>query len=155
MGFLGDLFKGKKGKISEMAMHQSIYAHRLKCKHCGEFHGTNKWPLNGDTVAFYNQKDIANYSLKVTCPHCNNDWYVVWDRDPGQIQPLSVIRERKSIHDPEAIKRDITFTDSGEASAACCWNCNNFSILPGGKRWCREDMIEVDRKDLCSHWRKR
>ncbi len=69
-------------------MHISNFAHKLKCKHCGEFHGTDKWPVNGDRVAFYYQREPGNISLKVNCPHCKNDWYVVWDNDPGQIQPF-------------------------------------------------------------------
>ena len=133
-------------------MHISRFAHQLKCTHCEEFHGTDKWPVDGDMVPFYHQNKSGNFSLKVTCPHCGSDWYVVWDNNPGPIQPLDAVRERKMIHTPAAIKREIEFTESGEASEFCCWNCRNFSILVGGKYWCVEHMSEVDRRDWCQYW---
>jgi len=133
----------------------SRMAHKLMCKHCGEFHGTDKWPVNGDTCAFYNQVEPGKFSLEVNCPHCKENWYVVWDRDPGEIQPLTEIRERNKIHNPEAIKRDIKFGDPGKVSESCCWNCINFSIVRGSRNWCVEDMIEVDRSDLCGYWERR
>ena len=136
-------------------MHISRFAHKIKCIHCNEFHGTDKWPVNGDGVPFYYQEEPGNFTLDVTCPKCQKKWYVVWDNDPGQIQELSVIKERKSLHNPEAIKRNIKFTEDGEASESCCWNCSNFSILVDGKHWCTEDMLEVNRKDLCYSWRHR
>lgn len=136
-------------------MHVSSFAHKLKCPHCGEFHGTGKWPVNGDRIGFYNQIDPGNFSLKIDCPNCKRDWYVVWDINPGQILPLSIVKERKQIHNAQAIKRDIKFEESGEASAQCCWNCYYLSITLEEKHWCAEDMMEVDRRDLCSYWQHR
>ena len=69
-------------------MHFSEFAGKLSCKHCGKAHGTNQWPVNGDMVPFYYQAEPGRYSLKVACPHCKKDWYVVWDANPGPIQPL-------------------------------------------------------------------
>ena len=136
-------------------MHVSNVAHKLKCRHCGEFQGTDKWPINGDQNTFYYKKEPGNYSLKINCSHCKDDFYIVWNYDPGQIKSLSFVRERKSIHYPDAIKRNIKFKQSGKASDACCWNCSNFNIVHGGKYWCSEYMIEVDRSDLCSFWQQR
>lgn len=70
-------------------MHISEFANDLHCQHCWKAHGTKVWPVNGDYVAFYYQKEPGNYTLKLTCPHCGRDWYVVWDDDPGPMEPLS------------------------------------------------------------------
>jgi transcription elongation factor Elf1 len=70
-------------------MHTSQYATKLRCQHCGKSHGTNEWPLNGDRAAIYYQTEPGRYNLKVNCPYCNQDWYVVWDDNPGPILPLS------------------------------------------------------------------
>jgi Zn finger protein HypA/HybF involved in hydrogenase expression len=69
-------------------LHVSLMADQLRCQSCGEQHSTDSWPLHGDHVPFYFQDEPGNYSLKVTCPHCHSDWYVVWDDDPGQVLPL-------------------------------------------------------------------
>ncbi len=70
-------------------IHISLTASKLRCQHCNENHGTKVWPVNGDHVAFYFQKETGNYTLKVTCPYCKKDWYVVWDDNPGPIKQLS------------------------------------------------------------------
>jgi hypothetical protein len=49
-----------------------------------------EWPVNGDHVPFYVQKEPGNYTLKVTCPHCVRVWYVVWDDYPRPILPLDM-----------------------------------------------------------------
>ena len=141
------------GAASEM--HISSFAHKLSCPHCQEIHGTDTWPARGDSVGFYYQKEPGNFSLRVNCPGCGKDWYVVWDSDPGQMRPLSVVKERKKVHNVQAIARDIGFGEAGEASSQCCWNCANFTIPISGQHWCVEDMMEVDRKDLCLSWRQR
>ena len=69
--------------------HISQFAGDLKCQHCGKSQGAKEWPLSGDSVPFYYQKEPGNYSLKLTCPHCGKIWYVVWDNNPGTIIPLS------------------------------------------------------------------
>jgi len=38
---------------------------------------------------FYYQSEPGKYSLPVTCPHCAKEWYVVWDANPGPIEPLT------------------------------------------------------------------
>ena len=66
----------------------SVYWNRLHCPHCSKTHSTRKWPINGDWIPFYYQKKPGNYNLEVTCPYCEKDWYVVWDRDPGLIRQI-------------------------------------------------------------------
>lgn len=69
--------------------HISQFADKLKCKYCGKIHGTDKWPIDGDQVGFYYQKDPGKYTLPVHCPNCGKEWYVVWDQDPGPIKILT------------------------------------------------------------------
>jgi Zn finger protein HypA/HybF involved in hydrogenase expression len=71
-------------------MHISLCADKLRCQHCGKIHGTEEWPVSGDRVPFYFQKEAGNYTLKVSCPHCGKDWHVVWDDNPGPIKPLGL-----------------------------------------------------------------
>jgi len=70
-------------------MHISQFAGDLRCQHCGKSQGAKEWPIKGDYVPFYYQKEPGNYSLKLTCPNCGKSWYVVWDDNPGTISPLS------------------------------------------------------------------
>jgi hypothetical protein len=69
-------------------MHISQFANGLRCQHCGKAHATKQWPVNGDMTPFYYQKEKGRYTLTVNCPHCGKEWYVVWDDNPGPIQPL-------------------------------------------------------------------
>lgn len=66
----------------------SAFAGNLQCQYCASRHGTNFWPEHGDMVPFYFQKDPGKFSLKVSCPHCGRDWYVVWDQSPGEMRSL-------------------------------------------------------------------
>jgi hypothetical protein len=66
----------------------SHLANQLNCQHCFETHSATRWPVRGDYTPLYFQEEPGNYSLKVNCPHCHRDWYVVWDTDPGQIVDL-------------------------------------------------------------------
>ncbi|MDH5703905.1 MAG: hypothetical protein OEY99_06790 [Aigarchaeota archaeon] len=70
-------------------MHISEFADKLPCVHCGKINRVKEWPVSGDYVPFYHQKEPGRYTLKVTCPHCGREWYVVWDDNPGPIKPLS------------------------------------------------------------------
>ncbi len=70
-------------------MNISQFAGALPCQHCSQPQRAKEWPIKGDYVAFYYQKEHGKYSLKLTCPHCGKDWYVVWDDNPGTISPLS------------------------------------------------------------------
>ena len=67
----------------------SQFASSLHCQYCLQPHPAREWPINGDMVAMYFQKEPGRYALKMSCPNCSKDWYVVWDQDPGQILPLS------------------------------------------------------------------
>lgn len=78
-------------------MSTSAYAHRLTCKHCGQQHGTQQWPANGDLTPLYFQREPGKYTLTVTCPHCQKDWHVVWDSDPGQIEPLEGVARHETL----------------------------------------------------------
>lgn len=69
-------------------MHISQFADKLICQYCYKKHGTKEWPLNGDMVPFYYQEEPGNYTLKITCPHCKKDGYVVWDDNPEPIKSL-------------------------------------------------------------------
>ena len=73
-----------------MGLHISQFANKLTCQHCGQSHGSKQWPINGDQVPFYYQKELGRYSLLVKCPNCNMEWYVVWDMDPGLIKSLDL-----------------------------------------------------------------
>jgi hypothetical protein len=61
------------------------------------------------------------------------------------------------IHDDDAIKRNITFTNnikvktSIKASDHCCWNCS-YSNMTYESLWCDREMGEVDHRDLCTAW---
>jgi len=67
----------------------SQFAARLTCQHCSQPQAAREWPVNGDMVPFYSQKEPGKYSLKITCLNCGKDWYLAWDQDPGQFMPLS------------------------------------------------------------------
>ena len=66
----------------------SLFAGKLSCQHCGKTHGSKQWPASGDSVPFYYQTEPGKYTLAVLCPHCKKEWYVVWDDNPGPIQPV-------------------------------------------------------------------
>jgi len=72
----------------EEIINISEFADKLICQYCYKTHGTKSWPVNGDMVPFYHQKEPGNYNLKVTCPYCKKEWYVVWDDNPGPIKSL-------------------------------------------------------------------
>jgi len=71
-------------------MHFSHFASELRCVHCGKTHGVSIWPLRGDAVSFYYDKEPGNFTLQVTCPHCNATWYVFWDHNPGPPTELTI-----------------------------------------------------------------
>ncbi len=71
-------------------MHMSQFAADLRCQHCAAHHTTREWPLHGDMVPFYFQKEPGTYTLEVACPQCGKKWYVVWDDNPGPIRPLDL-----------------------------------------------------------------
>jgi transcription elongation factor Elf1 len=67
----------------------SQYANDLRCVHCNKQNTALNWPRNGDAVAFYynTKKEVEErpgaYRVLIHCPHCGNDWFVVWDFDPS------------------------------------------------------------------------
>ncbi len=69
-------------------MHISQFADDLTCQHCWKSQKAKEWPINGDHVPFFYQKEPGNFNLELTCPHCGKVWYVVWDDNPGPIEPL-------------------------------------------------------------------
>lgn len=71
-----------------MALHISQFADSVRCVHCNEVSKTLDWPIRGDYVPFYYQKEKGNYNLTVTCPQCQKEWYIVWDQDPGPIKKI-------------------------------------------------------------------
>ena len=71
-------------------MHISLLANDLHCRHCNKPNSSDRWPLQGDRVGFVFKEEPGQYSLEVYCPHCQKNWYVVWDRDPGPIEPLGL-----------------------------------------------------------------
>ncbi|MDD5542337.1 MAG: hypothetical protein PHX83_04115 [Acidobacteriia bacterium] len=71
-------------------MHYSQFADQLRCQHCYKTHATRRWPVNGDQVPFYFQKETGRFPLTVQCPHCGKEWYVVWDQNPGVVMELTI-----------------------------------------------------------------
>jgi ribosomal protein S27E len=67
----------------------SRFANELHCASCGKLNVAPKWPARGDAVPFYFQtaertrEEAGAYRLKVHCPHCKQDWFVVWDDTPA------------------------------------------------------------------------
>lgn len=74
-------------------MHHSQYAAKLVCKHCGQNNRSEDWPVDGDRTPLYYQTEPGHYQVKVHCPHCAKDWYVVWDQDPGPMRRLDSVDE--------------------------------------------------------------
>jgi len=74
-------------------MHHSRYAAKLIRKHCGQSNRSEDWPIEGDKTPLYYQTQPGRYQVKVHCPHCAKDWYVVWDQDPGPIRRLESVDE--------------------------------------------------------------
>ena len=66
----------------------SRFANDLQCKYCGKVNVAPEWPPRGDYVPFYYQtpeeteEQRGAYTVEVHCPHCDRDWYVVWDSPP-------------------------------------------------------------------------
>ena len=70
-------------------MVRSQFAAQLACPHCQRFpQDIKEWPVGGDMTAIYSQKSPGNFNVKVTCKYCGQEWYVVWDSDPGHIVSL-------------------------------------------------------------------
>ena len=82
-GYLEKIMPRERGSI-----HISEFADKLWCPHCGKPNKTEEWPINGDRVPFYFQKEPGNHNVKVQCSHCNKEWYIVWDDNPGPVTRL-------------------------------------------------------------------
>jgi len=65
----------------------SKFAGNLKCEICSQPHPATEWPVNGDRVPFYFEREPGRYSVEVWCPKFDRPWYVVWDDDPGTMRP--------------------------------------------------------------------
>lgn len=72
----------------ERSYKMSKFAHKLRCEMCGQPHAARSWPVNGDRVPFYFQRESGEYSVEIHCPKFDKVWYVVWDDDPGPIEPV-------------------------------------------------------------------
>lgn len=66
----------------------SILAGDLLCAYCRKPNAATRWPVAGDDVPFYYQREPGDYSVEVRCWECDNTWFVVWDDDPGPVRPL-------------------------------------------------------------------
>jgi len=71
-------------------MNISLLANDLYCRYCNKPNSSDRWPLRGDRVGFVGKEEPGQYSLEIYCPHCKKKWYIVWDLDPGPIQPLGL-----------------------------------------------------------------
>ncbi len=76
--------------INNRIIHTSIFSSSLKCPYCSQLNRSNQWPLHGDRTSFYIQKEAGHYNLPLKCPHCNKEWFVVWDEEPGIIKVLDI-----------------------------------------------------------------
>lgn len=74
----------------DASAHKSAFADQLICKYCGVENHATEWPSEGDSVPFAYEAEPGNFNLQVRCPHCENDWYVVWDENPGQLEAVSL-----------------------------------------------------------------
>ena len=61
----------------------------VRCPHCGGRNETGEWRAAGHVVPYYCQEEPGNYNIKMHCPHCDKDWYIVWDSDPGPVIQLT------------------------------------------------------------------
>ena len=66
----------------------SEFASKLDCFKCGKTHGVQRWPQNGDLVGYYYEDKQGAYGIQTVCPHCKHEWWIVWDQDPGPLQPV-------------------------------------------------------------------
>jgi hypothetical protein len=74
----------------DASAHKSAFADQLICKYCGVENHATEWPSEGDAVPFAYEAEPGNFNLKVHCPHCERDWYVVWDENPGALEAVSL-----------------------------------------------------------------
>ncbi len=60
----------------------------LRCPYCSQMTPTSNWPIYGMRTPFFNQtrertqEEPGVHKLKVHCLKCDEDFFVVWDRDP-------------------------------------------------------------------------
>lgn len=72
----------RKGKKWDEEVHPYRYTKQLACEQCGKMVETKEWPARGDRVDFFFMKSAGGYNIKMTCPHCGNEWYVSWGDNP-------------------------------------------------------------------------
>ena len=69
-------------------MRPSQFAANVRCAYCYKTSPAGNWPANGDRVPFYAQTaertedSPGAYRLAVSCPHCQKEWFVVWNENP-------------------------------------------------------------------------
>jgi endogenous inhibitor of DNA gyrase (YacG/DUF329 family) len=66
----------------------SQFAKKLECQHCYKPNKADVWPVNGDFIPFCYSTNPGEYQIKIVCPECRKEWYIVWDDNPGPIQKL-------------------------------------------------------------------
>jgi len=81
----------------------SKYALELRCMLCGKIHQAETWPVRGDFTSFYFQEEKGNYFTTIYCPYQDQEWYVVWDADPGEF--FSTGAERAQPLDQDTLSR--------------------------------------------------
>lgn len=81
-------FEVQKLPEKNPAVAWSQFANELSCAYCGQLNVASRWPPHGDIVTLYFQtqedteETLDAYKIKVHCPFCDKDWFVVWDEDP-------------------------------------------------------------------------
>lgn len=46
----------------------SKFARNLQCEVCGQRYSARFWPVNGDRVPFYFEREPSKYSVQIHCP---------------------------------------------------------------------------------------
>jgi hypothetical protein len=60
----------------------------LRCPYCSQMTQAPNWPSYGMRAPFYNQtrertvQEPGAHKIEVHCQECNENFFVVWDRDP-------------------------------------------------------------------------
>lgn len=73
-----------------VAAPKSAFADQLICRYCGTENRATQWPTEGDSIPFAYEAAPGDFNLKVHCAHCERDWYVVWDENPGPLETLAL-----------------------------------------------------------------
>lgn len=81
-------FASPKTPQRNPAVAFSQFANDLHCAYCNKLNVAPQWPTHGDMVYFYAQTQEKTkerpgaHRIKVLCPFCNKEWFIVWDQSP-------------------------------------------------------------------------